>query len=307
MLGRQKRRLLDSSRAHISSFSILKTQVTHSSWLSRSHGSCSALSPRTAPDCSPVGAPSLTHSLPSPGKAFRDPAPLLALGWKSPEGKEEPELLSVREGSPAPTQSRGRTQATLPHGHLQERQGCSLQKASLLGSPLLASNGATCLGPQVLCPMYPQSPQSSSGGHKTLEASHCCMAQGRGWGLGPPRRHPGELGIQWECPHSAHQELETPHVFLPTHPFFLTLSSPSISPPSGTFQGKPSGSSASLYLWEGELGSPAWRGFALGRPCRRRPGGGRAGPPQVPETHQAWGFLFTSPRWRLHWEWGLRW
>lgn len=24
-------------------------------------------------------------------------------------------------------------------------------------------------------------------------------------------------------------------------------------------------------------------------------------------THQAWGFLFTSPRWRLHWEWGLRW
>lgn len=35
--------------------------------------------------------------------------------------------------------------------------------------------------------------------------------------------------------------------------------------------------------------------------------GGRADPPQVTMTHQACGFLFTSPLCRLHWEWGLRW
>lgn len=35
--------------------------------------------------------------------------------------------------------------------------------------------------------------------------------------------------------------------------------------------------------------------------------GGRADPPRVTMTHQACGFLFTSPRCRLHWEWGLRW
>lgn len=30
-------------------------------------------------------------------------------------------------------------------------------------------------------------------------------------------------------------------------------------------------------------------------------------PTQGTVTHQACGFLFTSPRCRLHWEWGLRW
>lgn len=105
------------------------------------------------PDLSPVEGllrESLTLFL-------QDLAPLLALEWGSPEGKEEPEFLWVREGSPAPTQSRGRTQATLPRGHLQGRQGRSLQKA--FQAPLyLASYGATCLGPQVLCPSFPEPP-----------------------------------------------------------------------------------------------------------------------------------------------------
>lgn len=67
-----------------------------------------------------------------------------------------------------------------------------------------------------------------------------------------------------------------------------------------------------LLPWEGVLCTtcPAWHRPTLG--CIGRRGGvrgvsGRANPLQVTMTHQACGFLFTSPRCRLHWEWGLRW
>ena len=150
------------------------------------------------PDLSPVEGllrESLTLFL-------QDPAPLLALEWGSPEGREEPEFLWVRGGSPAPTQSRGRTQATLPRGHLQGRQGRSLQKAFLPGSPLLGFLWCYLSRSTGSVSQLPRTPQSSLEGPKTLEGSHCCVGQGHGWGLDLPRSHPGEGGggIQWECP-----------------------------------------------------------------------------------------------------------
>lgn len=202
----------------------------------------------------------------------------------------------------------------------------SARKAGLLppesptsGSPSLAPSGASCLA-RGFCAHVPPSPQSS-GGRKTLEASHCCVAQGMARAWVPPGNFQ-KWGSQSECPRSAQQESETPHVFLPPHPVRMVLcplptgGSPHTSCPPGAPSWPPSPPNPDfsfrrlpeqpLWFQHHPHHTPAWHGFALGCPCGRRPGGG-AGVPQGTETHQACGFLFTSPRCRLHWEWGLRW
>lgn len=142
------------------------------------------------------------------------------------------------------------------------------------------------------CPLCPQ----GAGGHTTSEGPQSCMSQGRGWGLGP-----------WETSGGLVMGGRSAHIQPPLH-----RSGPGCQCLSGLMPTwnalptpiNPSSASRSCPLPTALGGGAAPRRPSPAQltgscPWRRRLGGGG--------THQAWGFLFTSPRWRLHWEWGLRW
>ena len=146
---------------------------------------------------------------------------------------------------------------------------------------------------------------------------------------GPPHHHPKTSSPIFRTPgirNSSRRPLHPPLLNGPTLPSSPSTDGsrpqlpswlspfvecpPSVSPPSGTFQDHPSGLSSSLHPRGRECGGTpglAWIHFGLLWRGRGGWPGGRAAPPQVAETHQACGFLFTSPRCRLHCEWGLRW
>lgn len=199
-------------------------------------------------------------------------------------------------------------------------------------SPLLLSAVLFWLpGPVSQCPLCPQ----GAGGHTSPEGPHCCTP-GTRLGSGSPWETSGGLGGgRWwgGCPHSGHQDQKP---LLSPSPSIRTGAHPQIPPhragpsrqhlpgllpiwnahPACHFPPAPS---PSLHLLQAALALPPRPGteccspttgpaqLALSCPCRRRLGGGGGDPPRVTATHQACGFLFTSPRRRLHWEWGLRW
>ena len=189
-----------------------------------------------------------------------------------------------------------------------------------------------CSGPQVLRPSVPSDP-SVQGATRALRVL-TAVRQGHGWGLGPPGRHQEGWGEGvGRVPAFSAPGSETPLVPLPS---IRTGAHPQIPPHSGAqppasprapahlerppylplspgpqpFTSPSPSSSCHLPTSPGRGAVPSTPGpaqLALSCPCRRRLGGGRGDPPRVTATHQACGFLFTSPRWRLHWEWGLRW